>query len=162
MNKLPPKEYLEVIGLISVKHGIVERNLMIAISQLIGIDSSITNRLISGESFDILLFKLKKVLFYKLDKKQLLDVHIRNEWKYIYKRLDEINKTRNDILHSRWYIEKEDIVMHKYISRIGNTPSISKEEIKNLKSLQDFADDISVALKELQTFKEKIIDLLSN
>lgn len=161
MDELP-KEYLELIGLIVIKHGIVERNLMFDISELMGIDASLTKRLISGESFDTLLSKFKKLLYYKLDKEKLLTESIKDEFKALSNRLEKMNGRRNDIIHSRWYVEKERIIIHKYFQRIGNKTSISKEEEISISSLKDFIKEISETREQLHIFKEKINKMLSN
>ena len=160
MDELP-KEYLEAIGLIVIKHGIVDRNLMTAISQLVGIDSSISKRLISGESFDVLLSKYKKLLFYKLDNKKLLDKSIKKEYGDVSKLLEKINLRRNELMHSRWYIENGNLIVHKYLLRIGNNPSVSREEKITLQILNNFIKEILDVREQFRIFNKKIIKLLS-
>jgi len=154
------KEYLEEIGTITVRFVFLERALMDTISQLSGVDSQLINRLISTDSFEVLLSKFKKLLLFKFYEIGLKDKSLFTELNSLIKTLNKANDKRNSIIHS-FLFQNEDgsIARHKFKRSVNKHHAIDEFETINLKSLQELSTVIMLSTLSLIDFKEKIIGL---
>ena len=155
-----PKEYLEEIGIITVRFVFLERALMDTISQLSGADSQLINRLISTDSFEVLLSKFKKLLIFKFHENGLEDKCLLTELNSLIKSLGKANDKRNSIIHSYLFQDKDgSVARHKFKRKIKEHYSIDEFETVTLKSLKELSTAIMLSTLALSDFKEKIIGL---
>ena len=151
-----PKESLEAIGQIMVNFNLLEVSLQSTIILCINADSGATSRLISNDSFSILLFKFEKMLTYLFPKNDIL-----REGMSLIKELEKINLERNDIIHSFWYVDdNKDVVSIKSLRTPDKSGAIEKRVIRNVKKLNDFSEKIIRIIKKLTTFEDKLISTL--
>ena len=155
-----PKEFLEEIGLITVKFMILERRLIFAFCKLTQIDSELIVRFISTDSFDLLLTKFKNIVIYLLESKNVLDNKTKSEIDSIYKLLDTINKDRNKVIHSLWLVlEDNTIIRHKYSRSIKRKNGYEVEKI-DLTHLKELRKNIQQSTSSFVIFRDKIFNLL--
>lgn len=151
-----PKEFFEAIGKIAVEFVLLERVIQEIISTSIGIDENLTQRLISTDSFEVLLSKFKQLLIYKLNVKKDKNDPVYVEIKELIKRLNDTNEKRNDILHSFWFLnnKKDAVLRHKYKR---NNPVLSETINVEHDALIDLLSDITNCISELEDFERKFI-----
>ena len=108
-------EFLEIIGSISIASVILERVMQLTISESIGIDENLMQRLIATDSFDILLSKFKKLFIYKIHDEGIESKELLDEIDKLYDTLYKTNEKRNKFLHSFWYTDEEgNLSRHKF------------------------------------------------
>ena len=159
-----PKEYLEVIGAISIDFAFLERMLIRIISQSAGANIHVIERLVVNDSFEVLLFKFKKLFIFRyhyfgLDKD---DKELIKEFDSLIDCLYTINRRRNKLIHAIWLTDKNgQIVRHKYRRSIKKDPSIDDRQTITLEYFKDFLKEIYDNTILLLRFKRKIIKLFS-
>ena len=139
------KEYLESIGLMVVRFNLLEAILGSAITQAVHANTSLTDCLISGDSFSVLAAKLIKLLVYLYPDPKAI-----KESNKLYKDLDGINILRNNFIHTMTYInEKKEIVGTKALKRPNKKLEIGKELKLGMEQLTDLHNRINKAINDL-------------
>lgn len=160
------KDFLQTIGSIVVNSVILEGILMRAISKLMlsYTKSDLTMRLIAGDSFEVLLSKYKKLVTYFLDEKGLYKKELKEEIKNLCKELKEINKSRNIVVHSMWFLDGErTLTRAKYKRYIAENPNILDIEIiteLDWEIVKQMPSKIRALRGKLLSFNKKIIKFL--
>ncbi len=141
------------LGMLSIQFVSLEYSIMETISILMSsVDKNLTIRLLSGDSFKVLLSKFKKILLYKINDKDLI-----KKFNVIHEELNKINDKRNGFIHAIWTIDdKNNITRFKYKSNIKKDPSIIEKEQKDLIEIEKFISRIEDSIKSLSSFDAKI------
>jgi hypothetical protein len=141
---------LSMVGLISVNFVSLEYSMINAVSKLTSTDLNITVRLLSGDSFTILLKKLTRIIHYKFDDE------IIKSFKEVYNSLDTVGKKRNKYIHSKYYIDKNKNIFRFKINPNSET-SVVEIEKEELKTIANLSTEIKEAEKQLLLFVDEII-----
>lgn len=154
MVKKIPDSHLSALGAISVEFGRLEAVLITSISDLLTFDINDFESillLVGGDSFDVLLTKLKKIFIYKLPDNKLV-----KDFEIIYKKLDAIREERNKYLHSYWTVtEKEGVVRSKF-RKVPGKNNILTDRIKfDTMQLSDFIEKIKTTTQGLHDLIEE-------
>jgi hypothetical protein len=158
-----PDELLKAIGSVSVASVLLERVMQFTISESIGIDENLMQRLIATDSFDTLLSKFKKLFIYKIHNEGIENKELLDELNKLCDTLYKTNEKRNKFLHSFWFTdEKGNLSRHKFKKSINKNPSIDEFETITLESLNKFLEEMDNVVAEVENFGNKIINLLSN
>lgn len=146
------KEHLEFLGLMTVSFAELELSIISAISQLMSIESTMTIRLVAGDSCRVLLSKFEKLFIYKINDEKFV-----KEFKILFRDLETTNDKRNKYIHSWWLSNKKgEIKRLKFRSRLNKKNFIIDAESFDVEKLKLFCNDIHNINWNLSNFMYRV------
>lgn len=140
------KSQLTLIGEITTEFSKLEMMICVFISGFISSDVNVGHIITSNLAFNRLTELLRQLLYYKIRDKKL-----QAEFETLFKKLTEVNKKRNEIIHSN-FSEVIDAVSQRKVKGVFRT----KLNTKKLSQVIFHVEEINNA--ELKRILKQIID----